>query len=360
MGGGYPARVVRTVPAIVAAGDGRAARAVYGESKAYLEVGGRTLIARVVAALQRVPEVSEVWVVGNAERLAKALDGDAVRSELAKPLWIVPQYRNLYENAWYTYRRLLPGAGAEGRDPTPEEEELPVLYLSCDLPFATPQELSEFVRKGLVANVDYVLGLTTEAAMEPFYPKDGVPGIRMAYFNLHEGRFRQSNLHLVKPAKLGKRQYIEDMYEHRYQKQLGQALGLAWRLFMDRGGGFRVIFYYALMHLAGVLDRHGMRRLADGVRRFIGLRRVERACGALLRASFRFVDTGVGGCALDIDNEHDLDVANQRFAEFEHLLTQIAERTHGVLPLPASTGSPAVPLRVLPAVAPPASTETPS
>ena len=47
----------------------------------------------------------------------------------------------------------------------------------------------------------------------------------MAYFNLREGRFRQSNLHLVKPAKLGNRHYIEDMYEHRYQRQLGQALG---------------------------------------------------------------------------------------------------------------------------------------
>ena len=109
------------------------------------------LVARVVSVLQRVPEVSEVWVVGHAERLAKALDEETLRRELVKPLWIVPQYRNLYENAWYTYRRLLPGAGAEGRDPTPEEEEQPVLYLSTDLPFATPQEISEFVRKGLVA-----------------------------------------------------------------------------------------------------------------------------------------------------------------------------------------------------------------
>ena len=50
--------------------------------------------------LQRVPEVSEVWVVGNAERLEKALGEDAAARELVKPLWIVPQFRNLYENAW--------------------------------------------------------------------------------------------------------------------------------------------------------------------------------------------------------------------------------------------------------------------
>jgi hypothetical protein len=348
MAGGYPASTVRKVPAIVAAGDGRAARAVYGESKAYLEVGGRPLIERIVSMLQRVPDVSEVWVVGNAGRLAKALDRDSLRRELAKPLWIVPQYRNLYENAWLTYRRLLPGAGAEGRDPTPEEEDQPILYLSCDLPFATPQELSSFVRKGLALDLDYALGLTTEQALAPFYPRDGQPGIRMAYFNLREGRFRQSNLHLVKPARLGKRQYIEDMYEHRYQRQLGQVLGLAWRIFMDQGGGARVLFYYGLMHLAGVLDRGGLRRLADLVRRSISLERVERACGALLRASFGFVVTDVGGCALDVDNEHDLDVARLRFADWERELLRIAEGLHGPLPLPARAGSPALPLRVLP------------
>jgi GTP:adenosylcobinamide-phosphate guanylyltransferase len=339
---------VRRVPAIVAAGDAKAARAVYGESKAYLEVGGRTLIARVVSVLQRVPEVSEVWVVGNAERLEKALDEETLRHELVKPLWIVPQYRNLYENAWYTYRRLLPGAGAEGRDPTPEEAEQPVLYLSADLPFATPQEISEFVRKGLAASVDYVLGLVTEHELEFFYPKDGQPGITMAYFNLREGRFRQSNLHLVKPAKLGKRHYVEDMYEHRYQRQLGQALGLAWRILADQGGGVRVLFYYGLMHLAGVLDRRGWRRLADVVRRAVGIGRVERACGALLQASFRFVVTGIGGCALDVDNEHDLDVARVRFADWQRELARVAELQQGPLPLPAEAGRTPAPRRVLP------------
>ncbi len=56
------------VPAIVTAGDRRAAKAVYGESKVYLEVEGVPLVARVVEVLQRVPEVSEVWVIGNSER----------------------------------------------------------------------------------------------------------------------------------------------------------------------------------------------------------------------------------------------------------------------------------------------------
>ncbi|MCZ6463189.1 MAG: hypothetical protein O7A09_02540 [Proteobacteria bacterium] len=44
-----------SIPAIVTAGDGHAAKRVYGESKVYLELGGRPLVAQVVATLQRVP-----------------------------------------------------------------------------------------------------------------------------------------------------------------------------------------------------------------------------------------------------------------------------------------------------------------
>ena len=57
------------VPAVVAAGDRGAAKAIHGESKAFLELEGRALVAHVVATLQRVPEVSEVWVVGDGARL---------------------------------------------------------------------------------------------------------------------------------------------------------------------------------------------------------------------------------------------------------------------------------------------------
>ena len=173
------------VPAVVAAGERRAAKAVHGESKPYLVLAGRTLVEHVVAMLQRVPEVSEVWVVGNAERLEAVLGTAAFRGELAKPLHVVPQFRNLYENAWETYRRLLPGAGPDGRDPGPDDADQPVLYLSADLPFATPQEVSAFVQQGTTAGCDYALGLSTEDAMSDFYPEspDG-PGIHMAYFSI--------------------------------------------------------------------------------------------------------------------------------------------------------------------------------
>lgn len=323
------------LPAIVAAGEGKASRAVHGESKVYLEIGGRPLVARVVSVLQRVPEVSEVWVVGNAERLGRVLGEPGLRAELVKPLHVVPQFRNLYENLWETWRRSLPGAPPEGRDPGPEDRERAGLFLSGDLPFATPHELSSFVRRAVATGGDFVTGLVPDRAMAPFTAKaPGEPGIEMAYFNVAEGRYRQSNLFLVRPAKLGHRFYVEEMYEHRYQKQLLPILGLAWRLLTREGGGFHVLWNFLVLQLAGIADRLGWRRLAGALRARLPLAKVERVMSRLMDTDFRFVATEVGGCAVDIDNEEDYDAARARFHEWYPAQIARGEDLVGTLPAP--------------------------
>jgi len=326
------------IPAVVTAGDRGAAKAVYGESKVFLEIDGRPLVAHVAAVLQRVPEVSEVWVIGDAGRLRAVFERADVKREITKPLHILEQGRNLYENVWQAYRCLLPGAGPQGRDPEPEDFDTEVLYVSGDLPFATSQEISEFVQRGLALGCDYAAGFVTEESMRGFLPAPAQPGLRMATFNLREGRYRQSNLHLVKPARLGNRHYIEEMYEHRHQRELGQILGLAWTLLTSERGGLRVLSYYALMHLAGVVDRWRLRRLADWVRRWVSIARVERSCSDLLRTEFRFVATEIGGCAIDVDTEHEYDVSSQRYHEWREAQEALAERRYGPLPLPARAG----------------------
>ena len=220
----------------------------------------------------------------------------------------MPQFRNLYENAWETYRRLLPGAGPEGRDPVPEDADQAVLFLSADLPFATPQELSAFVRQGQALGCDYALGLSTEEAMRDFYPGS-------ARRTRHPHGLLQSARGALPPEQSPSREagaprnrhYIEDMYEHRYQKQIGEMVKLGWTLLRAEGGGFAVIYYYALMHPAGVADRRGLRFVADFLRHRIPMPRIERGCSALLGTEFRFVVTEGGGCSVDIDNESDFD-----------------------------------------------------
>jgi hypothetical protein len=218
-----------------------------------------------------------------------------------------------------------------------------VLYLSADMPFATPQEISLFIQRARDLDCDYACGLVTEESLEAFYPTaPGEPGIRMAYFNLREGRFRVSNLHLVRPARIVNRHYVEEMYEHRYQKQFGNIVSLAARLVRKEEGGLRMLRYYVLIHLAGFANRRGWRRLADRIRAWIPLGRVAEACSALLRADFRFAVTDIGGCGVDIDNERDYDVATRAYDRWRALQRQRAEQLFRRLPAPsaAAAGGP--------------------
>jgi hypothetical protein len=331
-----PAAPPLLIPAIVTAGDQRAARAVYGESKVYLRIADRALVAHVVAALQRVPEIGEVWVVGNEERLHKTFAEPAVAAEVSKPLQIVPQFRSLYENGWQTYRRLLPGAPPEGRDPGPADLDREVLYLSGDLPLATPFEISEFIRRARAADCSYALGLVTEDSMRAFLPASpGAPGIAPAYFNVREGRFRQSNLHLIRPARILNRHYLEEMYERRYQKEWGNIAGLAWRLLRSQQGGLAVAGYYALMVLAGFAHRHRWHALADWIRARIPIPRIERGIGGLLGGSFRLIVTEAGGAAFDVDSEEEYDALRARFEIWWKEQNQRAEQLYGARALPA-------------------------
>jgi len=328
-----------SVPAVVLAGDRGSAKAVAGRSKCYLELGGRLLVAHVVAVLQQVPEVSAVWVVGDPEHLERALA--PLEPELRKPLHILEQGRNLYENAWESYRHLLPGAGPEGRDPQSDaDRDQPVLYVSGDLPFATPQEIAAFVREGLATGADYAIGFVEERDVAHFYPRHpGEPGIHPAYFNISEGRVRQSNLHLVRPARIENRHYIQEMYDHRYQKQFGNMVKLGWEILTSQRGGLRTAFYYGLLHLASLLDRWGWRRTSDRIRSWVPTVKVEHTVSQLLGASFRLVVTRCGGCAIDIDLDSEYEAARARYDEWLETQRERAERLYGSLSLPPAAAA---------------------
>lgn len=330
------APVIRTVPAVVTAGDSRAAKAIHGESKVFLEVDGLALVAHVVLVLQQVPEVDSVWVVGNRARLAEVLGDARVQARLTKPLHLIEQRESLLQNAWEGYRCTLSGDPEHGRDPVSEADlDSEILYLSGDLPFATPQEMSAFIQMCRANGAEYTCGLTTEEALAPFrHDRVGGDGIEVAYFNLRDGRFRQNNLHYARPARIGVLQAIEEMYEHRHQQRFINMLGFAWTVLTAKGGGARVVFYYSIMHLSGWLDRKGLRRLAD-LLRIPTLRMNESAVSAMMQTHFRFAMTAVGGCGIDIDTEEEYAASQAHFERWRSEQAALAAEIYGPPGLPA-------------------------
>ncbi|MFO0689470.1 MAG: NTP transferase domain-containing protein [Myxococcota bacterium] len=319
------------------AGDSRAAKAVYGRSKIYLELDGLPLVAHVVRTLQAVPEVDAVWVVGDLVKLEQAFASPALRAALTKPLRLVPQQRDLISNAWETYRRVLSDDERAGRDPGPADLDREILYLSGDLPLATPQEISAFVKAAqarvVAGEADYCLGLCPADALEVFRPKaTGEPGIEVAYFNTRDGRFRQNNLHYARPARIGRLDRIEEMYEHRHQRRFWNMFKLAVRLLLSRVGGLKIAVLFGVMHLAGVADRAGRRHLARWLGRLVTLEINRRTIAKLLDTKFALVVTESGGCALDIDTEAEYDAMKARFSDWEREQRERSERLFGALP----------------------------
>ena len=89
------------------------------------------------------------------------------------------------------------------------------------------------------------------------------------------------------------------------------------------------MFFYALMHLAAVMDRRGHRGIADRIRRRIPLGRIERGISGLLQTRFRTVSTALGGAALDVDNDADFEVVDKmlfRWKERQARLARLSPR----------------------------------
>ncbi len=327
------------IPAIVTAGDRGAAKAIYGQSKVYLEIAGQPMVARVVLTLQLVPEVDEVWVVGDRGRLEAVFSDPRIREHIRKPLHIHEQHANLYENAWETYRRTLPGAPEEGRDPEGPDLDHQVLYLSGDLPFGTPQELSSFINEGQALDCDYALGLVTQSSLTHYLRESPEEeGLDIAFFNLRDGRLRQSNLHLAKPARILNRTYIQDMYHHRHMREFGNMTGLGAKLLV-REGGIAILFFYFLMHFAGLADRKGWKWLAWLLSRGVSVGTNEWGISKLLNCRFRFLVSEVGGCAVDVDTEDEYDHVERNFESWTRLERERAQALLGPLPAELPAGN---------------------
>jgi hypothetical protein len=334
------ARPWKRVPAVVTAGDSHAAKAVYGKSKVYLEVDGLPLVAHVVRTLQDCPEISEVWVVGDPARLEAALGDRHFRASLCKPLQLVEQQRDLLSNCWETYRRILSGDSTRGRDPESDaDRDQEVLYLSGDLPLATPQEISSFVQRAWSLGDDYVLGLCPAESLEVFHPAaEGESGITVASFNLRDGRFRQNNLHYARPGRIGRREHIEEMYEMRHQRRFWNMLALTLRLLLDRVGGIKIAFLFGMMHLAGVADRNGRKRLARVMARFVTLEINRTTICKLLDTRFAFAVTESAGVTIDVDTEEEYDAICEKYVVWLEEQRARSERLHGLIPPRLASG----------------------
>lgn len=301
------------INAIILAGDRRASIQIREDNKAFLELRGQPLFIHVLTALKQADLVGDIVVVGPRDRLKTELDKHGYSY-----IRVVDQRDNMVENFKAGYVAAL-GCGdtvdfwnLKGSD----HEQTPVLVAPCDIPLLVPDEVDEFIRRSNMHEYDYSIGVTSEKVLSHYYPGQGKPGIQMIYFHVREDLLRHNNLHIGKPLTFDHLDYIEKMYEWRYQTRTANILRMLFSLLFAGWRLLKAVRVFILLQLSLYYDRHGHPNLSDRVRSLVCFNRLAEGIGNALGARVQVVYTHFGGAVLDVDNDKDLVAIEQRYDEW--------------------------------------------
>ena len=297
------------VDAIILAGTHeRADYLIQGRNKAGLELQGRPLLQWVVDALLRASSVDRIFIVGPVAELSRVVRKRPSRVRL------VPQAGQLIANAWEGFQasEALRGASAD--------TERPLLFLSCDLPLVTPAAVDDFVARCAERDratpelAALLTGITEESSLVEFQRQGEEAGIERPFVEMRSGRYRLANIFIARPLRMGHREMLQHGFSHRKAKKWRHVLGLAWT-FLRQRGRWRGAWMLALLSAARLASRWPG-RVYRALRRRNTEERLEAAASLLLGGPLRLVVTPYGSLSIDVDDEADYRVLQERFADW--------------------------------------------
>ncbi len=302
---------------ILVAGEGKSSYKVHHLNKAFLTINGKCIIHYVVESLQQVESVRDIYVVGPKEKLDQVFLSARVDLKFPKRIHIVEQRANLYENVWHTFLQSLKDENGEVPN-TDTHRDQSVLIVPCDAPLMTSREVEYFISRADMENYDHVLGIVSREKLKYFYPQGKKSGIKMAYLHIKEDSFRINNLHLVKPLRIENREYIQKMYQYRYQRNFKNLVLFGLSLF----GKDKSRYYKNYIGLQLCLFFANLRFdfLVDYFRKLNPKKELEKIISTIMKTRFMALQVPHPGAALDIDNAKDYDAMKLRFDEWwKHL-----------------------------------------
>jgi GTP:adenosylcobinamide-phosphate guanylyltransferase len=308
---------------ILLAGDTGASRKVRGVNKSFLEINGVPLFLYVLKALEGAERVNRICLVGPKEKLDQAIGGHHNFLGNKKEVTILEQGESLYSNAWESFLYLCPEAREVASDKSAQLEKA-VLCVSGDIPLVTPFEIDTFIDLCEVDKYDYFLGITRAESLRYFRKQRGKPGIKLNYFYLREGKYRQNNLHLIKPLKVKNRHYIQKVYDYRYQRDLSNIAKMAAE-FLKLHVGLEGFWCYCLLHWNQLLSRINLDPLTLPTRRLLPLSFIESCISRVLGTCFVNVVSHSPGAVLDIDNVKDYKIVCKMFSLWQNYQHQREE-----------------------------------
>jgi GTP:adenosylcobinamide-phosphate guanylyltransferase len=311
-------RTTSKINAILLAGDRRASITIRDQNKAFLKLRDIPLFIHVLRALQNAQYVDEVVVVGPVEEVELALQEYQTSSGEILNVRIVEQRENMIENfkAGYISALGLNNDVSFWELKGTAYEDIPVLVVPCDIPLLISAEVDEFIARSNMHEYDYSIGVTSEKILSHYHPVGETSGIQMIYFHVQEDLLRHNNLHVAKPLTFAHLDYIEKMYEWRYQTRTANILRMFFSLLFAGWRLLKGLRVFIVMQLSLYYDRHGHPKLSDRVRSLVRFNRMAEGIGNALGARVQVVYTHFGGAALDADNAKDLSAIEERYEDW--------------------------------------------
>jgi GTP:adenosylcobinamide-phosphate guanylyltransferase len=319
---------LKKVNAILLAGDRRASIQVREDNKAFLTLNDTPLLIHILHALKQSRFIHHISIVGPSERISDLLDSYAWQLDGPGEIHVIEQRENMIDNFKVGY---VDSLGLPGDVPFHDlrgtaHADTPALVVPCDIPLLTPWEVDEFILQSNMHDYDYSIGITSEKILSYYHPDGDQPGIQMIYFHLREGLWRQNNLHLARPLRFAHLDYVEKMYEWRYQTHLFNVLRMTFSLLCVSWRFLTALRIFILIQLSLYYDQHGHPRLANHIRMHAPLETFQRGVSNILGARTQLVYTHLGGAALDVDHAENLDAMETMYADW--MAHQEALRTH--------------------------------
>ena len=308
-------KVKNNYDSIILLGDAGASRQVHGTNKALLKINGIPSFIYVLTALEKAEKIDRICLIGPKEKITQEIENYHHLLEDKKEIIALEQGSTLFSNAWKSFLYLYPEA-KESTSITSDQSEKAVLYIPGDVPLTTSFEIDTFLNLCEVDIYDLFQGFTPAESLYYFYPQKGKLGITSNYFYAREGKYRHNNLHLVKPLKVKNREYIQKVYDFRYQRDFSNIAKLAIE-FIKVHVGLQGFWCYGLLHWHQLLSRMHLTPLTLPTRKLLPLSLVERCVSSILGTRFTTVTSPLAGTVLDIDNENDFQAMCEMFVDWQ-------------------------------------------
>jgi len=298
--------------AIVLAGtDTNPRRLLKGENKAFLEIGGRPLVQRVVTALSQASSIGHIFVVGPPDRLQRLF------SDSPQQLTVVEQTGKMVPNAW----QAIYASEARFRDlHSRDDRQRPLLFISADLPLISAAAVDDFVRRCAredgrqEANYSMLAGFAEQDSLSLYAPQGGKAGICRPCVHLADNCVRLANIYVGRPRTLLHQEFLQTGFDHRKAEKWKNVLALSWH-FLRQPRGLHAAWITLRLQATLMASRRGG-GVYQKLRRGNRIELIESVCSSVLGGAVRMVVTPYAGLSLDVDNEQDFDILSARFEDW--------------------------------------------